>query len=90
MAKYYAQRATAGLIITVGTPVSHNGRGYLWTPGIYTSEQVQGWKGGFYDVHNACELYVAGEGCTSETRIVGVGKARWAGLEIRTAQVLED
>lgn len=43
MAEYYAQRATAGLIITEGIPVSATARGYLWTPGIYTAEQVKGW-----------------------------------------------
>ncbi len=43
MAEYYAQRASAGLMITEGTPVSPQGRGYLWTPGIYTPEQVSGW-----------------------------------------------
>ena len=43
MAEYYAQRASAGLIVTEGTPVSSQGRGYLWTPGIYTQEQVDGW-----------------------------------------------
>ncbi len=44
MAEYYAQRAGAGLIITEGVPVAPWARGYLWTPGIYTSEQVEGWK----------------------------------------------
>jgi len=44
MAEYYAQRATAGLIITEGVPVSPSARGYLWTPGIYTSEQITGWR----------------------------------------------
>ena len=44
MATHYAQRATAGLIITEGTPVSPQGRGYLWTPGIYTAEQIAGWR----------------------------------------------
>ncbi len=44
MAEHYAQRASAGLIVTEGAPVSPQGRGYLWTPGIYTPEQVQGWK----------------------------------------------
>jgi len=44
MATYYAQRATAGLIITEGVPVSLRARGYLWTPGIYTDEQVAGWR----------------------------------------------
>jgi len=44
MAEYYAQRATAGLIITEGTPISVQARGYAWTPGIYTQEQIIGWK----------------------------------------------
>ncbi|SFN90007.1 2,4-dienoyl-CoA reductase [Cohaesibacter marisflavi] len=40
---YYAQRASAGLIITEGAPVSQQGNGYLHTPGIYTDEQGAGW-----------------------------------------------
>lgn len=42
--EYYAQRATAGLIITEGTQISPEGKGYLATPGIYSPEQVAGWK----------------------------------------------
>ncbi len=44
MAEYYTQRVSAGLIITEGTPISVQGRGYAWTPGIYTQEQISGWK----------------------------------------------
>jgi N-ethylmaleimide reductase len=44
MADYYAQRASAGLIISEGTPISVQGRGYAWTPGIYTPEQIDSWK----------------------------------------------
>ncbi|SDF90936.1 N-ethylmaleimide reductase [Dyadobacter soli] len=44
MAKYYGQRATAGLIISEATDVAPHSKGYLWTPGIYADEQVQGWK----------------------------------------------
>lgn len=44
MAEYYAQRATAGLIITEGTSPSPNGLGYARIPGIFTDEQVEGWK----------------------------------------------
>lgn len=51
MAEYYGQRATAGLIVTEGAPVSPRGRGYLWTPGIYSPEQVRGWKGVAEAVH---------------------------------------
>lgn len=43
-ALYYAQRASAGLIITEGLPISDEGRGYLYTPGLYTDEQTQGWR----------------------------------------------
>jgi len=53
MAEYYAQRASAGLIITEGTPVSALGRGYLWTPGMYTPEQVEGWQAVAKAVHRA-------------------------------------
>ena len=43
-AKYYAQRATAGLIVAEGTAVSQQGQGYPNAPGIYTQDQVDGWK----------------------------------------------
>lgn len=42
--EYYRQRASAGLLITEATNISRQGRGYAWTPGIYTDAQVQGWK----------------------------------------------
>jgi N-ethylmaleimide reductase len=41
---YYAQRASAGLIITEATPISAMAHGYPALPGIYTTEQVAGWK----------------------------------------------
>ncbi|EHD0095845.1 alkene reductase [Vibrio vulnificus] len=44
MATYYRQRASAGLIVTEGAPVSAVGRGYSMTPGIYTEEHIEGWK----------------------------------------------
>lgn len=44
MAEYYHQRSGAGLIITEGTSPSANGLGYARIPGIYTMEQVDGWK----------------------------------------------
>jgi N-ethylmaleimide reductase len=43
-ALYYAQRAGAGLIITEGTPVSVEGRGWAFTPGIYSPAQIAGWR----------------------------------------------
>ncbi|HEU0234461.1 MAG TPA: alkene reductase [Gallionella sp.] len=44
MAQYYAQRATAGLIITEGTSPSPNGLGYARIPGIFSAAQVAGWQ----------------------------------------------
>ncbi len=44
MATYYAQRASAGLIITEATQISPQGKGYSLTPGIYSTAQVDGWK----------------------------------------------
>lgn len=44
MAEYYAQRASAGMIITEATQISPEGKGYSLTPGIYSDEQVAGWR----------------------------------------------
>jgi N-ethylmaleimide reductase len=43
-ARYYAQRASVGLIISEGTQPSDDGQGYLLTPGIYRDEHVAGWR----------------------------------------------
>ncbi len=44
MAKYYAQRSEAGLLITEGTSPSVNGLGYPRIPGVFNQEQIDGWK----------------------------------------------
>jgi N-ethylmaleimide reductase len=44
MAEYYAQRATAGLLITEATAISHQAQGYADVPGLYGTEQLDGWK----------------------------------------------
>ncbi len=44
MAKYYKQRADAGLLITEGTSPSPNGLGYARIPGLFNQEQVMGWR----------------------------------------------
>jgi N-ethylmaleimide reductase len=51
IAKYYAQRSSAGLIITEGTSPSPNGLGYARIPGIYNKEQVEAWKSVTKAVH---------------------------------------
>jgi len=53
MAEYYAQRATAGLIISEATAVMPMGVGYPGTPGIWSDEQIEGWKFVTDAVHNA-------------------------------------
>ncbi len=44
MAEYYAQRASAALIITEATIISEQAAGYAYTPGIYNDTQIEGWK----------------------------------------------
>jgi len=50
---YYAQRASAGLLITEGSQVSKEAVGYINTPGIYSKEQTAGWKDVVEKVHEA-------------------------------------
>jgi len=52
-AQYYAQRASAGLIISEASQISQQGKGYAYTPGIYTEEQIAGWKLVTEAVHQA-------------------------------------
>lgn len=53
MAEYYAQRASAGLIFSEATSVTPMGVGYPDTPGIWSTEQVEGWKQITKAVHDA-------------------------------------
>lgn len=52
-ALYYAQRVTAGLIVTEGTPISREGQGYLFNPSIHSTAQIEGWKLTTDSVHAA-------------------------------------
>ena len=52
-ATYYAQRASAGLIVSEATQISPQGFGYPGTPGIHSAEQVAGWKNVTEAVHTA-------------------------------------
>jgi N-ethylmaleimide reductase len=49
--EYYTQRASAGLLISEGTQISPEGKGYIQTPGIYSDEQVAGWRKVTESVH---------------------------------------
>lgn len=52
-ANYYRQRASAGLLITEATQISQQGQGYIWTPGLYSEPQIQGWRDVTQAVHDA-------------------------------------
>ncbi|WP_163121695.1 alkene reductase [Acinetobacter portensis] len=59
MAEYYAQRASAGLIISEATVIAEDANGYLNTPGLFTDAQVEGWKQVTSAVHEKDGLIVA-------------------------------
>jgi N-ethylmaleimide reductase len=64
-ATYYGQRASAGLIVSEATNISQQGKGYAWTPGIWSPEQVEGWRGVLDAVHArgghmVCQLWHVG------------------------------
>ncbi len=59
MAKYYGQRASAGLIITEGIQPNIVGQGFLNTPGLYNNKQVEAWKQVTESVHNSGGRIVA-------------------------------
>lgn len=44
VARYYRQRAGAGLIVTEGTPISQEGQGFAFVPGIWSADQIRGWR----------------------------------------------
>lgn len=72
-ALYYRQRATAGLIVSEGTPVSPEGQGYISVPGIWSAAQVAGWKKVTDAVHQ--------EGGTIFAQIWHVGRMSHASLQ---------
>ncbi|MEN3748656.1 alkene reductase [Sphingomonas sp. HF-S3] len=59
MADYYVQRATAGLIISEATGISREGLGWAYAPGLWTEDQVEGWKPVLDAVHKAGGRIVA-------------------------------
>ncbi|MFT4243423.1 MAG: alkene reductase [Acidovorax sp.] len=73
VATYYTQRASAGLIITEATAISHQGQGYADVPGLYAPEQVAGWKKVTSAVHAA--------GGTIVTQLWHVGRVSHTALQ---------
>jgi len=87
MVEYYTQRAGAGLIITEGIPVAPQGVGYANVPGIWSDEQVEGWKLVTQSVHRAggrifAQIWHVGR--VSDPRFLG-GKLPVAPSAIRPA-----
>ncbi len=92
MVEYYRQRATAGLIISEGTQICAEGQGYFDTPGIYSPEQVAGWRKVTDAVHAAggkiaaqlwhvgrishCDFQPEGRPPVSSTARAAVGNSR--------------
>lgn len=72
-ARYYAQRAGAGLIVTEGTPVSQQGSGFVDCPGIWNQQQIDGWKQVTAQVHD--------QGCAIVTQIWHVGRISHVSLQ---------
>ncbi len=65
MAEYYAKRSGAGLIVTEGTIIREDSKGYTHVPGIYSSQQIRGWKQVTDKVHAAggkifCQIWHVG------------------------------
>ncbi|MEM5275407.1 alkene reductase [Cupriavidus taiwanensis] len=72
-ALYYSQRADAGLIVTEGTVISPSAQGFLFNPGLYTPQQVQGWR----KVTNA----VHAKGGTIFTQLWHVGRVSHVSIQ---------
>jgi N-ethylmaleimide reductase len=89
MARYYAQRAEAGLIITEGTSPSPDGLGYARIPGLFNAEHVAGWKKTTDAVHAAgsrifVQLMHTGrfshpDNLPSGARVLGPSAVAWDG-----------
>jgi N-ethylmaleimide reductase len=76
--EYYVQRATAGLIIAEGTAVSDQGQGYPNAPGIYTEDQIAGWRRVTQGVHaqgGKIFLQIAHNGRNSHSSFMADGDA---------------
>lgn len=85
MAEYYAQRASAGLIISEAIVIAEQANGYLNTPGLFTDAQVEGWKPVTQAVHGQGSLIVAQ--LWHVGRVSHPGSAEWrrAGFRQRSA-----
>jgi N-ethylmaleimide reductase len=89
MAKYYAQRASSGLIISEAADVSPRSNGYAWTPGIYTEAQIAGWQQVTSEVHrNGGKIFlqVWHVGRMAHTSLMPNGEAPWGATSERASK----
>ena len=68
--EYYGQRASAGLLITEASQVSQQGQGYQDTPGIYSKEQIAGWRKVTDRVHEPAGASSSSSGMSAASRTV--------------------
>ncbi len=93
MATYYRQRASAGLLITEATAISHQGQGYADVPGLYAPEQIEGWKRVTEAVHQAggrivVQLWHVGRVSHTELQPGGGAPVAPSAIRARTKTVL--
>src|ERR1700678_549378 len=91
MREYYEQRATAGLIISEGTFVSDQARGWFGAPGIYTKAQQKGWQEITSAVHAAGGRMIAQlwhQGSVSNPTLVGNGHSPLAPSSVNPEQLV--
>ncbi|KAA2240332.1 alkene reductase [Chitinophaga agrisoli] len=86
IAKYYGQRASAGLMISEATDIAPHGKGYLWTPGIFSDAQLAGWKLVTDEVHrNNGKIFMQiwHVGRMSHTSMMPGGQAPWSATDVQ-------
>jgi N-ethylmaleimide reductase len=92
-AEYYTQRASAGLIVTEATAISHQGQGYADVPGLYGDDQLAGWKHVTDAVHAAggvivCQLWHVGRVSHAELQPAGGAPVAPSAIAAKTKTVL--
>ena len=90
---YYAQRATAGLLVTEATAISHQGQGYADVPGLYAPEQLAAWKRVTEAVHAAggcivTQLWHVGRVSHTELQQDGAAPVAPSAITAKTKTVL--
>lgn len=91
MREYYEQRASAGLIISEGTFVSDQARGWFGAPGVYTEQQRNGWQRITDDVHRAGGHMIVQlwhQGSISNRELVGHGRSPLSASAVNPEQLV--